>query len=81
MKEVFRQIIFGITILIILSIIFFMVNAIKDNLDESQEILERCQDKGWDGIKIKGGFSTELICANMSQAEKDALESKAEVKK
>ena len=77
MKEKQQEIrlkIIVVLILIILSLMFF--NYVLNGYYEAGETIERCKEKGWYGAKFKDSFSTEMICVNLTQAEKDALESK-----
>ncbi len=69
-----RIISFVVIIFLILSFVIILFNVVKNQTEKAQEILERCKEKGWDGVKFKQGLSTELICANITQAERDTNE-------
>ena len=61
-----------ITIMIIILVITGVLFSIKSSLNYAEETIERCKSKGWDGAKFKLGLTNDMICSNISQAEKDA---------
>lgn len=61
-----------ILFLIILSLFLFILSHAINKILEEEKILKQCQEKGWDGIEFKSTFPKEIICANLTQAEKDA---------
>lgn len=63
-------------IIIILAVIVFMLLLMVICYNKMQEInktIERCKDKGWDGVEFPDRFSNKVICSNYTQAEKDAI--------
>ena len=64
-------IICGIFVLIVLFSLIAL--SFYSNVEKSKATIERCLSKGWDGARFVNGFSTQMICSNMTQAEKDAI--------
>ena len=60
-----------LVILVILFAILFMW-TVSERMEDIQDSLYRCKLNGYDGIKFKSRFSSEVVCSNFSVEEKIA---------
>ncbi len=68
-EEIIKDLLAFLTIILITMLILTWFNY---KMDGSQEILERCQNAGYDGIKFENSYSNNLICSDFSIEEKIA---------
>jgi len=72
-------IVFIIAFIIAFSTTLYITSQYDNAVDDFEDTLERCQDKGWDAVRYESKQSTELICSNYSQAKIDTYEEKEEL--
>ena len=59
-----------LTVMIITAIFFFIFSYANYEIQEAKKDLEICKDLGYDGVKFKGAFSTEVECSNFTELDK-----------
>lgn len=70
-KAILIRIFFCVLILVA---VFLLVSLIVDSYQDVTDKMERCHEKGWDGMEDVGGLMrTEWVCYNRTQAEKDIM--------
>lgn len=62
--------------LILLGCIIYALGTVED----IEATLEKCKERGYEGIEFHSPFSNKVVCWNVSQLEKDMNEIEREIK-